>query len=675
VSLFAQKYASQTDSLFFEVYLDSLVLNQQVDRALAELEQLRIASLSDSNWEKALHSINNYFRIAEVHREEINYEQIIKNKELLAKFSEPHYAKAAYLQIIGEYYLTKINDYDSSRHYLTLAHQDWAYLGNWEDFAYATLIKGVNYYYVGDYEKSEYWGYVALDSARFHLEPGSLPERTILNMLVALYSTTGEIRKFLTYSEQTKQAYESMDKLALVDSQYLVNLYLNMSSQFIEMQDYEQALSYIEQIRYLDRHMSSLSQGDRLFVDINEGVAFWELGYKDKANKIFIEILSGVEGKASFDKQRLSFHVYSYLSEYAVEKGGYDQALVYLNQALALESVERRYNMNIMRKIGNVYAKMGKAEEAKFWFNKSLVTAEQTYGEKSEMAARVYINFAELYEKEAQFSQALDKYQHGIITNCKTFSSLEYGDNPAISDMIERRLMISLLKGKAILLEKLYVDSKKLSYLELAVQNYQLAAEVIDSLRFWVQADQSKLRYAAQVQEVYESAIRLSLLLYEQNNQEDLLHQAFGYAEKSKAIALREDVQDSDAKQFAGIPDSLLAQEQKLKMDIAYYQKKIFDEEHRKEPKEEQISKWRNKLFQVQETFQALIKYIENNFPTYYELKYEEQLSSVEELMQSLQPNEGIIEYVWGKLNLTVFLLTKDELRYSTQKLDSTLIP
>ena len=93
----------------------------------------------------------------------------------------------------------------------------------------------------------------------------------------------------------------------------------------------------------------------------------------------------------------------------------------------------------------------------------------------------------------------------------------------------------------------------------MAFTTYQLSTELIDNIRTGYKAKGSKLLLAEKAIDVYDKAIKTSLRLYSMTRDTKYKEAAFRFAEKGKASVLSEALQETEAKAFAGIPDTLVA--------------------------------------------------------------------------------------------------------------------
>ena len=84
-------------------------------------------------------------------------------------------------------------------------------------------------------------------------------------------------------------------------------------------------------------------------------------------------------------------------------------------------------------------------------------------------------------------------------------------------------------------------------------------------------AEQTKLFLGEKTYNVYNNAISTAIKLYEITKNEQYKEKAFLFSEKSKTNILLESLSEAKAKQFAGIPETLLEHERQVKIDIESY--------------------------------------------------------------------------------------------------------
>jgi len=146
----------------------------------------------------------------------------------------------------------------------------------------------------------------------------------------------------------------------------------------------------------------------------------------------------------------------------------------------------------------------------------------------------------------------------------------------------------------------------------------------------------------------------------------DYLNDAFNYAEQIKALLLLEQLTDKIAKDDNIIPKELLDRERELILLIAKVKKDLIIQ--RDDIKSKQ------KLFELKEELDELSRVFEKSYPRYYELKYNFKPLSIEECQEKiLDIDEALIEYFVGDSTLIRFVLTKDNVSFSKDDLNSEL--
>ena len=133
---------------------------------------------------------------------------------------------------------------------------------------------------------------------------------------------------------------------------------------------------------------------------------------------------------------------------------------------------------------------------------------------------------------------------------------------------------------------------------------------------------------------VFRGALRLAWKLYDFSGEQDYLHQAFYFAERSKAVLLLASMQDANAKSFASIPPIYIEQEKEYRADIHLYEDLLQKAHNMKDTS--QIRKYQDKLFNSKRSLEELISTFENDYPAYYELKYNHSLASIHDIQEKL---------------------------------------
>ncbi|MFZ2904831.1 MAG: CHAT domain-containing protein, partial [Cyclobacteriaceae bacterium] len=221
------------------------------------------------------------------------------------------------------------------------------------------------------------------------------------------------------------------------------------------------------------------------------------------------------------------------------------------------------------------------------------------------------------------------------------------------------------LDYKARALESRYREKTlKDSDLVLSIQTLQVADSLIDRLRQSATNESDKIMLGAIANDVYADGVRITHQLSEValRNRKRYRELSFYFAEKSKSAVLLEAISDTNAKSFANIPDELLEEEKDIKAAIALVSQKLAQN-----PSEEEEKYFRETLFNLNRSYREFTKRLENQYPEYYNLKFNSASPSIIQLRQLLADKTALISYFIDEKNtrLYTFVISKKGLQIS----------
>jgi CHAT domain-containing protein len=236
-------------------------------------------------------------------------------------------------------------------------------------------------------------------------------------------------------------------------------------------------------------------------------------------------------------------------------------------------------------------------------------------------------------------------------------------------------LAVPILDGKAQAHLARYQQNHQQTDLDTALWCYQTADALVDKARDRLQNEGSKLFFSQKSRPIYERAIRFCLMRHQMTGELQYLEKAFYFSERNKATLLFQSLQDAGAKLAAGLPDSLLERERNLKVDIAFYQNKIFEAEQAQSVKDtsSRLAEWRQILFDREEAYRKLNEELEKNYPSYYQLKYDHKIVSVQDIQKALSKSQLLLEFFEGDSAIYVFAIGKKDIQIHEVPRDSSL--
>lgn len=287
---------------------------------------------------------------------------------------------------------------------------------------------------------------------------------------------------------------------------------------------------------------------------------------------------------------------------------------------------------------------------------------EKSYEKKHPEIAQINNLLGNIALKSGNIKKALLYYQNALIANAIVFDNTNYKANPSANDCYNKLLLINILTQKAKAIESnYYTNSIKKRDLLLAAAIYEKCDTAIQSLRQTLVSKSDKIQLGGQANDVYEFAIETNVQLAEISMfKNKYLEKAFYYSEKCKASVLLESIADANAKQFAGIPDSLILIEKNLQSEISFVAQQIAQK-----PEIASEKLLLNKLFILKNKFNNFTQQLHIDFPEYYNLKFSYSMASASQISNVLPKGSAMCSFFVGENNNKVytFLITNKNLK------------
>lgn len=339
-------------------------------------------------------------------------------------------------------------------------------------------------------------------------------------------------------------------------------------------------------------------------------------------------------------------------------------------------------------------------EQAFSYTNKAQSIVLKFLGTKSAAYSEVQSNYGDYYffksieaqriddfrtQRKRNLNQALQYYQNALIALVDSFEIKDPMVDPPFKNIMSEVQLLEVLKKKAWTMEKMgdiflseFDQANSQKYYEASVSSLSKSIELIHHLRIGFESEESKLFLADNQESTFHDAIKITYMLYKLTKKEEYAHLAFEFSEKGKSANLLASVRDVKAKEFGGIPDSLLKRIDYLKVNIANYTSKLFEERHLQAPDSQCVNLYNSKIFKLNREHDQLIKHFEKIYPEYYSFKYENKITGVREIQDKLRSRDALVEFVVNKRpnqdegELYRFVITKDAINFSMEKIDQS---
>ncbi|MEY3241981.1 MAG: hypothetical protein RIR11_3420 [Bacteroidota bacterium] len=540
--------------------------------------------------------------------------------------------------------------YDSSLLYAYAAAERGEKLQDWHTWGEAQTYIMAAQYYLGQTAEAAA-GFPKLEQKALTVIPVDSAFWTdYFNTAAAIYNDLGNYEAAIAVGRKEIDYYEKTNNVASLSLARN-----NVGGYYLNRGDYDRALEYT--LAALQGY-STITEADEDQVWTNAKLSeiyFRKTDYPKAIHHAEIG-LSMLKTKCPENAEleanlNLSLgSVYAFLKEH-------QKSLSYLQKALQIQKkndIEQNLE-NILISLGFAYTQIGRYPLALQYLQSALDVVKPN----SPNYARVCRYLGTLQQASGYLRSALEWKQKALITLSGVHSCKDSLDNPPISTngYID---FFKTLAEKATILQLLAQKESKPALLEAAHSSLDLATVVLDSMRTIYQ-EGSKQFWNEEARPMLENAIDLALQLHQSTGNEIYLTKAFAYAEKGKAYLLSESLRESAARQKAGIPQGVIQEEKQIKIDIAFYHKQIFEAQQLKNTDNTKIPLWQSEILRLHRNQEDLLARMEKDFPEYYQIKYKQQISSIQDLQRKLPENTGLLEFFQGDNAIYAFYLDRQQ--------------
>lgn len=522
------------------------------------------------------------------------------------------------------------------------------------------LYMGICYQEKADYIKAIHYTNSALKIYQSLLEPKHEKIGSAFMSLGVNYQYIGNDGKVLKYF---KEALSISESAFGTQHPKTASIYHELGRYTYGNGEYARAASYFEKsISIYENHFGP----GQPFVSLGYaylGNCFRELYEAEKALSYYEKALDRVAQSPEGNQNDLGF-IYQNIGSLYLGQQKVDKALIYFRKALAYsEQVygkDHLYYALFSNFLGDAHMQSGEWDKALPHLKKALQRMLFDYGDEHRMVARGCNKMAICYRGKAAFEES-ERYSQQAL------NALLYTDasGPALEKVISFPDLLDALHNMALTYKAWHAQSGELQYLEKAAATYEDLVAFIDEWRIGFQNESSKLILIREGQGILENAISVALQLYRTGKGDAYLEQAFQYAEKGQSILLLENLRAADARQFAGIPDELLAREASLRDSLNMFKKLRYDEERKGAAADVALQRqYADEAFRLKAACEAILAQYQENYPDFYQLKYQLQpieLSRVQQ--QLLKKGQALLEYFVGDQTLFCFLIDQKQVK------------
>ena len=392
------------------------------------------------------------------------------------------------------------------------------------------------------------------------------------NLLAEAYNVIGNGYLNLGRNDQALEfLLKSLEQYELSNDQNtleLANCYNDLGIVYWNNGNNDFALQYHENALNIRKKLHKSDHVEIADSYNNIGLVYSTYSYQ-KANSNFTNALETYR-KLLGDNHPKVARCYNNLALVSGRQENYDKALEYLNLVLDI------WNGTLEGEHPNkafTYSSIGMMNFNKKQYDLTILNLEKAlksyhilYGDKHPEIANTFNQIAEVHLEKGDFMEALKYYHKSIYANLFDQDSEDIYSKPELKNYYNADILLFSLQQKSKAFEELhYNKTLKKRDLIASLMCLELADKLVSRIRKIRLNEKDKLSLSATASKIYQSGVALCYGISEVTmNKKIYLEKAFDFVERSKSSTLLSAIQDTNAKQFSGIPNELLEKEKNI---------------------------------------------------------------------------------------------------------------
>ncbi len=444
-------------------------------------------------------------------------------------------------------------------------------------------------------------------------------------------------------------------------------LLINIGSNYTARNDFDKARIYYRNAL----NAFSLTKVDPSLIittKINLAFVLNQLGNFEES----IEILNDIDNEESAGSTKIKVHRNLAVSYEGI--GNRNLAIKHFDKyiELAEQFFQASNDLGLAYiSVGEFLIKIEKFHEAIVMFQKAEIALTTIYSTHRFELIDIYRNLASSYSKIGDFKTAERYFGKIYETIQDTKFKRKSGNRNFNENLLGLRLSDYYLSHAAFQFEK-FLLSKKIEDINKSFTDYQEAFNTIESLTISL-SDESWLKLNERLQPHYQNAVEVAWQLFKHTGNSAFSEAAFGFSARSKAVLLMSSLRQSEAV-AAGLPPSLSEMERGLKAEIQSLGKLVAEEQQKQKVNANRLSYLENKHFQLIRRYDSLLKVVENDFPAYYNMRFNPTVKELAVVQKNLEDDEFMVEYLLGDSTYYIFGIGKNSFSFERMQAKDSLL-
>ncbi len=537
---------------------------------------------------------------------------------------------------------------------------------NYESASYNQNV-GFAYLNLGIYEEAEKYLLISLRLKQKLLSENDLRLARIYLNLGYFYFRISLTNKALNYYQLAEKVYLKNPSTGGTE---LARLYWNIGNYYNILGDFNKSLIYLNKALYIYNEKPDKNKQNLIRIRADIGLSYFLSGDYQDAIKNYLYSTATMDELSLIRIFRNLARSYEYLADYETSRNYYNKAI---DKAISVQGTISENLMLNYSYYANLLHQTKQEKQALEYYQKAYNICQELFKGKSRQLSLILYSIGKYYFSEGYYTEAISYFQQALIARIPDFSDSSIYKSPDINSIATDNHLYTVLRNKARALYGMYSENPDDKiYLEKSIETYELALEVSKKLIYAYSSESSQLEFLVSVRNTWNLLLNSLYQLAQINMNNEDKEKLFKVSEQSKASLLLSALKDMDARSYGNIPYTLVEEADNLKKDLSYYEKLAFDELLKSSPDESKMAVINNGIFSLKTRYDSLVKSFEKNYPSYYNLKYEDKTISVQEIQKSLAENQIVVEYTITDTLLIIFFISPDKYEIQTHSIHNS---
>ncbi len=469
------------------------------------------------------------------------------------------------------------------------------------------------------------------------------------NALGTVFYETGRLEDALL-NYRTALGYISGEMAGSVPVR--INIYNNIALLLNWQGDHSNALEHFDKANRLldslpDRNEEYFSQLSRL--RFNKGIAYYKLG---ELNDALVMLKESERIKEKYKHQYLGSVYFNLALVYQglkkpVQSETYYRKSIY--QWISEKDTAYFQLANIYLRYGQFLGEQGEPVKGYEYYRMALQNYLTNYGIRHPLTAACYEQIARYHLERSEFLKSLEYSQLALISVSVNFNQKEISSNPAEGSSLHDLTLLKSYITKVMALEGLANeqpgDAGRLDLLQLALETNSLSIGVLHQLQESYLSSESRLYLLSNQKELYSAGIRLNISMSDLTEKKEFIERAYLLSAGSKSNELLFEMKAKERLLLESLHDTLASSILKLRAKRDLYSNLIQLESQERDPDSARIVAWKEKLFQISDTYQVQKDMLTEANPRRGHIESQNRDLSIGQVRKNLKRKETLVEY------------------------------